>query len=329
MAGEQPIVFTCAGDRLIGIVHHAPAAADLGVLVVVGGPQYRVGSHRLFVDLARGLAAAGVPAMRFDYRGMGDSDGDYRGFEHVTADIVAAAAAFHAAVPGLRRLVLWGLCDAASAIMMSADRLADVPEVVLVNPWVRSPATEARTILRHYYLMRLVDPAFWRKLMGGRVKPVAVVRDLVATIGRAAGRAPETGNEAGNEAAPEAANEPERPDLPPGTLLPRPPADTRPLPDRMVEGLERFPGRLLIVTSGRDLTAREFLDVVAASPRWQRRLAGASVDVRTFADCDHTFTSPTCRAAIIATSIDWVTACRSAHRAAEAAAGSPSGAAQP
>ena len=329
MPGEQPIVFSCAGDRLIGVVHHAPAAADLGVLVVVGGPQYRVGSHRLFVDLARGLAAAGVPAMRFDYRGMGDSDGDYRGFEHVTDDIVAAAAAFHAAVPGLRRLVLWGLCDAASSIMMSADRLADVSEMVLVNPWVRSPATEARTILRHYYLKRLLDPAFWRKLMGGRVRPVAVIGDLVATIGRAAGRAPQAANAAAPKAANMAANTEGRLDLPPGTLLPWPPADARPLPERMVEGLERFPGRLLIVTSGRDLTAREFLDVVAASPRWQRRLAGASVTARTFADSDHTFSSPTCRAAIIATSIDWVTARRSAHSVADDAAGAPSGAAQP
>ncbi len=317
MAEEQPIVFPCTVDRLVGIVHFAAQPAEFGVLVVVGGPQYRVGSHRLFVDLARGLAAAGVPAMRFDYRGMGDSDGDYRGFEHLTEDLLAAAEAFRAAVPALRGLVLWGLCDAASAIMMSADRLPGVTGIVLVNPWVRSPATEARAILKHYYLMRLFDRAFWRKLLGGRVSPVTVARDLAATVRRAAGKAPE----------PVAA--PERPDLPPGTLLPQPPSDPRPLPDRMLEGLERFAGRLLIVTSGRDLTAREFLDVIAASPRWQRLLAGASVHMRPIAGCDHTFSGAPCTEAMITATLDWLTAGHPGQPPGDAAAASSSGPTQP
>ena len=42
------------------------------VLVVVGGPQVRAGSHRHFVQLARHLATHGHAVMRFDVRGMGD-----------------------------------------------------------------------------------------------------------------------------------------------------------------------------------------------------------------------------------------------------------------
>ena len=78
---------------------------------MVGGPQYRVGSHRQFVLLARDLAADGFPVFRFDYRGMGDSEGEFRGFEHVEDDIAAAVEAFRSASPGLREIVLWGLCD--------------------------------------------------------------------------------------------------------------------------------------------------------------------------------------------------------------------------
>jgi len=55
--------------------------AACGVLIVVGGPQYRVGSHRQFLLLSRRLAAEGHPVMRFDYRGMGDASGAMRGFE--------------------------------------------------------------------------------------------------------------------------------------------------------------------------------------------------------------------------------------------------------
>ena len=73
---ERFATFECGDDTCIGIVaSNADVAsrADIGVVIVVGGPQYRVGSHRQFVTLARALAASGVPALRFDYRGMGDS----------------------------------------------------------------------------------------------------------------------------------------------------------------------------------------------------------------------------------------------------------------
>jgi alpha/beta superfamily hydrolase len=48
------------------------------VLVIVGGPQYRAGSHRQFTLLARSLAEQGFAVLRFDYRGMGDSTGAMR-----------------------------------------------------------------------------------------------------------------------------------------------------------------------------------------------------------------------------------------------------------
>ncbi|MDQ2695687.1 MAG: hydrolase 1, exosortase A system-associated, partial [Pseudomonadota bacterium] len=111
---ETAFVFACRGDELPGILHHGAAGAARGLLLVVGGPQYRVGSHRQFVLLARDLAAAGIPVLRFDYRGMGDAGGDFAGFEGVDDDIAAALDAFFARCPGLREVVLWGLCDAAS-----------------------------------------------------------------------------------------------------------------------------------------------------------------------------------------------------------------------
>jgi alpha/beta superfamily hydrolase len=92
-----------------------------GVLVVVGGPQYRVGSHRQFLLLSRRLASEGYPVMRFDYRGMGDGGGAMRSFEDVSADIGAAIEAFQRRCPSVRRIVLWGLCDAASAALLYVE----------------------------------------------------------------------------------------------------------------------------------------------------------------------------------------------------------------
>ena len=59
---ESACLFPCEGEELVGIVAEPEAPlGDLGVFVVVGGPQYRVGSHRQFVLLARHLAGLGVP----------------------------------------------------------------------------------------------------------------------------------------------------------------------------------------------------------------------------------------------------------------------------
>jgi exosortase A-associated hydrolase 1 len=112
---EAPVVFTCCGEEVSGIIHQAENPIGLGVLLVVGGPQYRVGSHRQFVLLARFLAENGVTVFRFDYRGMGDSTGLIQDFEQANADIKAAVGFFLSEVKNVQRLILWGLCDAASA----------------------------------------------------------------------------------------------------------------------------------------------------------------------------------------------------------------------
>ena len=73
---EDAVCFDCAGERLLGVLAR-PACSDkesseVGVLIVVGGPQYRVGCHRQFLLLARRAAAAGYPVFRFVYRGVGE-----------------------------------------------------------------------------------------------------------------------------------------------------------------------------------------------------------------------------------------------------------------
>ena len=72
---EEAVVFPFAAEQLVGIVARPDTSSDCGVLVVVGGPQYRAGSHRQFLLLSRRLATEGYPTLRFDYRGMGDSGG--------------------------------------------------------------------------------------------------------------------------------------------------------------------------------------------------------------------------------------------------------------
>lgn len=258
---EQAIIFQCGDAQLVGILHRpkadVAAAKALGVLVVVGGPQYRVGSHRQFVLLARSLAEAGYSVFRFDYRGMGDSDGPVRTFEQASDDIRAALDVFARECPELKGFVMWGLCDAASASLMYCAADTRVRGQVLVNPWARSVATEAAAYVKHYYGQRLLQKSFWLGLFTGKVQIFRSIKDFLGTLLRSRQKS--------------AAQ-------PTGSFL-----------DRMLDGAERFRGPMLLVISEHDLTAAEFVDLSAKTPRWQTALARPSVSTVKLDRADHTF----------------------------------------
>ena len=274
-AEDSAIAFRCGGDTLYGILSLPAQPARRGVLVVVGGPQYRAGSHRQFALLARELAQQGIAAMRFDYRGMGDSEGEPRPFDDIGDDLRAALDAFVAGVPGMEEVVLWGLCDGASAAAMYAPGDARVRGLVLLNPWVRTPAGIARTTLKHYYRGRLLEPALWKKVLRGHFNVRAAAASMLALVSSA-----RKGEEAGEGAAPS-------------------------LPERMLDGLSHFPGRVLVILSGADLTANEFSDMAAASPAWRDLLATPRITQRRLERADHTFSRRAWRQQVADWTADW------------------------
>jgi len=265
---EQPVVFACQGEALLGLLHQPPQPrpSALGVVVVVGGPQYRAGSHRQFLRLARTLARAGHPVLRFDVRGMGDSSGPLRNFESLQDDIRAAIDAFHQQHPALQGVVLYGLCDGASAALLYLAEQADprVHGLCLVNPWVRSAESQARTTVKHYYAQRLREPEFWAKLFSGRVAARAV-SDLLANL-RLAGRS-------GNAASPATARRPAR------------------YQDRMALAWKRFSGAIFVALSGDDFTAKEFIDFTAAEPAWAGLWGQPNVTRLDLPGADHTLSA--------------------------------------
>lgn len=262
-AAEEALVFECEGEQLVGVLAGASSGRSTGVLIVVGGPQYRVGSHRQFVLLARALADAGHPSLRFDYRGMGDSSGASRTFEQVESDLVAAAAVFKARLPTLSRLVIFGLCDAASAALMSAGRIEGVTALILANPWVRRPETHNAMVVRHYYTERLTSLEFWKKLLSGHVSILSSLREAGKRL-----------------CAMTRARSPDR------SVAPR-----RDFVERMLAGWQKFKGECLVFLSERDLTAKEFEALCRTDLAWSRARTAARVQFRAVRGADHTFSS--------------------------------------
>lgn len=283
---ERPVSMDCEGERLLGVICEPAAASgrsDLGVVVVVGGPQVRSGSHRQFVQLARALATGGWPVLRFDVRGMGDSTGALRSFEQLTPDIGVAIDALTAQCPGVRRVLLWGLCDGASAALLYLDERRDarVAGLCLVNPWVRSEASLARTHVKHYYRQRVMQPAFWLKLLRGGVG-MGALRGLAGNLREARGTS-STG------------------DGPAAT-----PAAALPFQSRMARAWAGFGGPVLLALSGDDYTAREFEEYAAADPAWKGLTSRARVRLAHVGGADHTFSAAPHRLALERMLADWL-----------------------
>ena len=285
MVSQHAVRFQCRDDWLFGVASVPAQPSRRGVVVVVGGPQYRVGSHRQFLLLARALAERGIAVLRFDYRGMGDSEGAARPFDRIDDDLRAAVDCLTGPAFGVTEVVLWGLCDGASAAMLYAGQDARVSGLVLANPWARSVAGFAKATLKLYYRRRLADPDFWRKIGAGRLDVRAAVVSLTRLVRSALARSTATPALGGTGAT----REPQAP-----------------LDERLRAGLAAFSGKVLLITSTNDLTAQEFLEMENSSAEWKALLARPQVSRQALPAADHTFSKRTWRDQVARHTADWI-----------------------
>lgn len=215
---RRAISFNCGGSVLFGTVDSA--AGTSGLLIVSGGNEIRSGPWASQAQIAASIAAAGFPVLRFDRRGVGDSEGGNGGFRKSSHDIAAALEAFRTGQPQLTRIVAWGNCDAASALMLAQGAGCDA--LVLSNPWTieDSEAAPPPQALRAHYAQRLATPAALLRVLSGKVAPRQLIAGLKSAL---------------------------RPAPPPGALA-----------QDMAAGLAQFGGTTAILLAGRDRTAQAF-----------------------------------------------------------------------
>ena len=273
---ERAFVFGAQLPHMVGVLTLPSEAKSQAVVIVVGGPQYRAGSHRQFVLLARSLALAGYPVLRFDYRGMGDSGGELKSFLHVREDVEEAITALMRELPAVKQICLWGLCDGASAALMYVAATGDtrVHTICLLNPWVRSEASLAQARVKHYYGSRLRERAFWAKLLSGRVnwRSIAeLLRNVIKTV--RPGKAP---------------------------------IAKASFQEQMAQGWHTFPGGILLLLSGKDLTAQEFSEAIKTSATWRGAFQRSRLFVHSVPDADHTLSRSEHRREVEEVTVRWL-----------------------
>jgi exosortase A-associated hydrolase 1 len=193
--------FPCEGATLAATLDEA--SGNAGLLIISGGNEIRIGAHRGMAKLAGDVAAAGYPVFRFDRRGIGDSEGENGEFRSSAPDIAAAITAFRAVCPRVTRVIAFGNCDAASALLL--HRPAGIAAHVLSNIWVieRPDELPPPAAIRARYAERLKDPKAWiglftgainiRKLIGGLMRiakpqpPSSLTQDVAAGLAAVSG----------------------------------------------------------------------------------------------------------------------------------------------
>lgn len=176
--------FSCDGDTLAATLDYAEGAA--GLLIVSGGNEIRIGAHRGMERLAADVATTGFPVFRFDRRGIGDSEGENTGFEGSAPDLQSAVQAFRANCPDVKRIIAFGNCDAATALLLHQPEGID--GYILSNIWVIEPVDDLPppAAIKSHYLTRMKDPKAWLGLLTGAVN----LRKIAAGLLRIAAPAP-------------------------------------------------------------------------------------------------------------------------------------------
>jgi pimeloyl-ACP methyl ester carboxylesterase len=199
---EHPGFVSMGGERMCAVVCLPEADVREPGVVLLSGANGRTHRNRMWVRLARALADRGIPSIRFDYPGIGDSTavkGMRFDIERPMVAEVEAAASFLQRAAGVRRLALVATCfGARTAIAFAAQHRDAVAVTAFPSPLLTQVRISARSRVRQevqrtrvgWALLRSPLILRIRRSVAGRSRPrdgvvsQRTVDDLVAFLAR-------------------------------------------------------------------------------------------------------------------------------------------------
>lgn len=185
-------------QHLFGILSRITTEPNRPAVVLFNaGAVHHIGPNRLYVTLARSLAALGFATFRFDLEGIGDSVHRHsmKRENHPYPDTAIADA--QAALDylkgqfGYQRFIGLGLCSGAHTAFhagLAFEREA-IAELILINPltfyWVEGMSLETSRRFQEvsYYKQSVKNPGSWLKLLSGKVNILNLVRVAMSYFG--------------------------------------------------------------------------------------------------------------------------------------------------
>ena len=172
-----------ADDHLIGTLTEpagtsgeVAGAVPCGVIFLNSGVIHRIGPHRVHVKLARAVAEDGLPSLRLDLTGLGDS-GRTRATDGMLAQVsrdIRSAIDLLQAQTGVQRVVLAGICSGAEYGYQYAPDDDRVAGLVMVDGY--SFANRRTQLLRWGLRLRTLTWPVLRKAVLGRLQRLREAR---------------------------------------------------------------------------------------------------------------------------------------------------------
>jgi alpha/beta superfamily hydrolase len=211
MTGRSfPVSFENAdGLRLAGIIEEPAGSVTRtqAVILLSPGVKTRVAPHRLYGKLARVLTERGFRVLRFDFYGLGDSEGTVdetlkRGL-YASIQVGRYVADTRAAMDwmqktyGASQFVLGGLCGGAITAILAAPDDSRVEGILALGLPVTldSPDTDSTRFMtvgqlkgvRSRYLRKVLDPRAWLRLLTLKTDFVLLLKALMVSSAKARG----------------------------------------------------------------------------------------------------------------------------------------------
>ena len=185
---EEAILFG-EGQCLVGIVTDPESQngnhSKTAVILLNPGVVHRVAPGRIYVRMARALAAMGLTVFRFDFSGIGDSPVRYDNlpFDRSAVKETQDAMRFLQTTRDVQRFILLGGCSGARVSLQTACCDSRVAGAFLINLQMSEDDDQSldqigRTAAFYYWNFALFDLKSWRKLLTGKADYRKILRAL-------------------------------------------------------------------------------------------------------------------------------------------------------
>ena len=170
---EQGVVFG-QYENLVGVLRSATGSSsstrsDTAVLILTPGMLHSAGPFRLHRNLSKDLAMSGIPSLRFDLSGIGESlaiGSTEDSLSRAATEISWAIDFLHEQL-GVERVVCFGLCSGADDALFAAQRDHRIVGLYSLDGCgYRTPKFHLNKVLRHV-LPKVVSVRKWRAKLSG------------------------------------------------------------------------------------------------------------------------------------------------------------------
>ncbi len=192
------------GHALHGILEEPAggvSGASLAAVLLCPGVKTRVAPHRLYRKLLGPFLARGIPVLRVDFAGLGDSEGEWsdNSLDHIygmierghCVDDARSAFDWLEAQWGIRRFIAGGLCGGAMTALHASvqdSRLAalyaiGLPAVFQGLTDEVAPTTSELRAHRLRYVRKLLKPSAWLRFLSMKSDYRLMWRMLLQGVG--------------------------------------------------------------------------------------------------------------------------------------------------